>query len=86
MPALAAAATFDELLQVQIGIRSNIPPPDMCTFMRSMLPAMNLEERTAMLGGMHANVPADVFELFWATAGEVLSPAELAAVSARVGI
>jgi hypothetical protein len=85
MPTLAAAATFDELLAVQMGIRSTIPPSDMCVFLRSMLPAMNPDERVAMLGGMRANAPAEVFGRFWATATDVLTTAELSAVAARIG-
>ena len=85
MPALSAAASFDELLAVQIGIRTTMPPPDMVTFMRSMLPAMNPDERTQMLGGMKAGAPPEIFDIFWATAAEVLSPNQLAVVASRIG-
>jgi len=85
MPALAAASTFDELLAVQIGVRTTALPTDVAMFMRWALPAMNPDERTAMLGGMKANAPAEVFDIFWATAGEVLTTTELAVVAARIG-
>jgi hypothetical protein len=86
MPALAAASTFDELLAVQIAIRTGIPPTDMVLFMRSMVPAMNPDERTAMLGGMRAGAPPEVFEMFWATAVDVLTDDELAVVARRLDI
>jgi hypothetical protein len=53
--------------------------------MRSMLPAMNPDERTSMLGGMKAGAPPEIFNIFWATAADVLSPAQLAVVANRIG-
>jgi hypothetical protein len=85
MPALSAAATFDELLSVQIALRTSMAPTEMVMFMRTMLPAMNPDERTNMLGGMKAGAPPEVFDIFWATAADVLSPAQLAVVDARLG-
>lgn len=85
MPALAAGATFDELLAVQIGIRTAMPPSDMVRFMRSMLPAMNTDERTNMLGGMKAGAPAEIFDIFWSTAADVLTTDQLAVVAGRIG-
>jgi hypothetical protein len=85
MPALAAASTFDELLAVQIGVRTAALPDEVVLFMRWMLPAANPDERVAMLGGLKANVPTGAFEVFWATATDVLSPSELADVARRIG-
>lgn len=85
MPALAAASTFDDLLAVQIGVRTTALPAEIALFMRWMLPAMNPGERSAMLGGLKANVPAEVFDLFWATAADVLTESELASVAERIG-
>lgn len=84
MPALAAGSTFDELLAVQIGIRTTMPPTDMVLFMRSMLPAMNPGERTTMLGGMKAGAPPEIFDVFWSTAADVLTADQLAAVAGRL--
>jgi hypothetical protein len=85
MPALSAATTFDDLLDVQIALRTSMPPTDMVMFMRMMLPAMNPDERTNMLGGMKAGAPPEIFAVFWAAAKEVLSPAQLAVVAQRIG-
>lgn len=85
MTALSAGASFDELLAVQIGIRTTMPPTDMVVFMRSMLPAMNTEERTNMLGGMKAGAPPEIFDMFWATATDVLTADQLAVVAGRIG-
>ena len=51
-----------------------------------MLPAMNVDDRTELLGGMQAGAPAEVFDGVWGLAGSVLEPADLAAVASRIGI
>jgi hypothetical protein len=86
MPALSARATFEELLTIEIGIRSAIAPSNMVVFMRWMLPAMNPEERLNMLGGMQVGAPPEVFDTFWATAARVLTKDQLAFVARRLGI
>jgi hypothetical protein len=86
MPVLAAALTFDELLATQIAVRSSIPPPQMVASLTFMLPAMNIDERTTMLGQMHTNVPADAFANFWSIANDVLEPADVQAVACRIGL
>lgn len=79
-------ASLAELMAVQIGIRTTMPPNDMVVFMRSMLPAMNSDERTNMLGGMKAGAPPEIFDIFWSTAGDVLTADQLAVVAERIGI
>ena len=51
-----------------------------------MLPAMNIDDRTEMLGGMQAGAPAEVFDGVWGLAGSVLAPADHAALAARLGL
>ena len=83
MPELHAVLTEDELADVTAKIRGGVPPAEMCIFLRYMLPGMNMNERTNMLGGIYANAPADTFELFRHAARAALSPAEYGAVAAR---
>lgn len=85
MAALNARTTFDELMAVEIGIRTSVAPPDMVVFMHSMLPAMNPQERTNMLGGMKAAAPAEIFDIFWSAAADSLTADQLAAVASRIG-
>jgi hypothetical protein len=85
MPALNAALSDAELADVTAAIRGSVPPPDMCVFMRYMVPGMNLDERADMLSDMHANAPADVFELFRSAAEAALSPAEYRTLAERAG-
>ena len=64
----------------------SIPPEEMATSLALMLPAMNVDDRTELLGGMRAGAPAEVFEGVWALAGSVLAPADHRALAGRLGI
>ena len=50
-----------------------------------MLPAMNVDERVEMLGGM-AMAPPEVFAIFRAAAEAALTPAQFAVVAERIGL
>jgi hypothetical protein len=58
----------------------------MASFLAIMIPAMNVDDRTELLGGMQAGAPAEVFAGVWGLVGSVLVPADVAAVAARLGI
>jgi hypothetical protein len=85
MPALNVALTNEQLEALTNNIRGSVPPPDMCIFIRYMLPAMNFSERLDMLRGMHAGAPTEIFEMFRATAEDCLDPADYRAVAAAGG-
>ena len=51
-----------------------------------MLPAMNIDDRTALLGGMHASAPPQAFDKVWSLAGSVLSVDDHQAVARRLGL
>ena len=84
MPALQAGASIEDLMAITMAIRTSVPPPDMCVFLRYMLPAMNPDERTATLGGMKAGAPPEIFDLFWGVASENLASSDLAVVAGRL--
>jgi hypothetical protein len=86
MPALQAAIGPDAVLQIHGAIVGSIPPGEMAASLAVMLPAMNVDGRTELLGGMQANAPAEVFQGVWGLAGSVLAPADLNAVGVRLGI
>ncbi len=58
----------------------------MATSLGIMLPAMNIDDRAEMLGGMQAGAPPEVFAGVWALAGSVLTPADYVALGTRLGI
>ncbi len=84
MPALGAGAGAAELEPIVMQIRMSVPPPDMCVFLRYMLPAMNPAERAGTLGGMKLGAPPEIFAMFWAAAEESLGERDLAAVAASI--
>ncbi len=86
MPALLAALGPVGVLEVHGRIVASIPPEEMGRSLSVMLPAMNVDDRTEMLGGMRAQAPAEVFASVWELAGSVLSPADRGAVAGRLGL
>ena len=85
MPALSAAMTDADLETVTHQIRRSVPPADMCTYLRYMVPALNFTERLDLLGGMYAGAPPEVFDLFRQATQSAVSPAECEALALAVG-
>ena len=85
MPALNAAMSDADLEAVTNQIRGSVPPADMCTYIRYMVPAMNFTERLDLLGGMYAGAPPEVFDLFRDAAQSALPPPEFEAIALAVG-
>lgn len=86
MPALEQAIGFEAVLGIHEAIVQSIPPDEMARSLALMLPAMNVDDRSELLGGMKAGAPAEVFAQIWGLAGSVLEPADLAAVARRLGV
>jgi hypothetical protein len=86
MPALEAAIGPDAVVAVHQAIVSSIPPQDMARSLAIMLPAMNVDDRTELLGGMQAGAPPEVFAGVWSLAGSVLVPADVTALARRLGV
>ncbi len=85
LPALWARYSDDELAAVRGRVQGSIPPARFMEWMELMLPALNLDERAGMLGGMKAAAPPPVFEAASAVAARVLGTARWSAVQARLG-
>jgi hypothetical protein len=86
MSELRGALSLEELFSVEVAIRATIAPPLMVEFIGAMLPAMNVDERTNMLGGMKANAPSEVFDLFREAAESALPADDYAVVATRIGV
>jgi hypothetical protein len=86
MPALERAVGFEACLAMHQAIVGSIPPDEMARSLALMLPAMNVDDRTALLGGMQAGAPPEVFQGVWSLVGSVLEPADVAAVAVRLGL
>ena len=68
------------------AIVSSIPPDEMVRSLAIMLPAMNIDNRAEMLGGMQAGAPPQIFEGIWGLANSVLNPPDVTAVARRIGL
>lgn len=86
MPALEAAVGVEEVVAIHQAILASIPPDEMARALALMIPAMNIDNRVELLGGMRANAPAEVFEGVWGLAGSVLEPSDFSALAARLDI
>ena len=87
MPALEAAVGLPEdVVAIHQAILANIPPEEMAQGLAVMLPAMNIDDRAALLGGMRAGAPAEVFDGVWSLVGSVLEPDDHRALARRLDI
>lgn len=86
MATLATALPFEEVLAVHQAIVGSIPPDEMATSLAIMLPAMNVDDRTELLGGIRAGAPAEVFAGVCALAESVLAGDDWSALATRLDI
>ncbi len=86
MPALDAALGFEAALDIHQAIVGSIPPEQMAASLAVMIPAMNIDDRAELLGGMRDSAPAEVFGGVWSLTTSVLEPADATALAARLGL
>jgi hypothetical protein len=86
MPALERAIGVDAVLGIHTAIVTSIPPDEMARSLAFMLPAMNVFDRTELLGGMQAGAPPEAFAGVVSLARSVLHPGDFAALAARLGL
>ena len=86
MPALEDVLGVDAIVGIHHSIIGSIPPEKMAQSLAFMIPAMNIDDRTDLLGGMQAGAPPEIFAGVWGLVGSVLSPQDHAALAARLGL
>jgi hypothetical protein len=86
MPALDAAVGTAGLLAVHEAIIGSIPPDSLAASLALMFPAMNVDDRTELLGGVRVGAPPEVFAGNWALAASVLQERDMRELAARLGI
>jgi hypothetical protein len=86
MPALEAAIGVPAVVAVHEAIVGGMPPEELARGLAVMLPAMNVDDRAEMLGGIKSSAPAEAFAQVWGLAGSVLAPADHRAVARRLGV
>jgi len=85
-PQLSIAMGPDELAAVNQAIVASIPPDEVAISLRLMLPAMNVDDRVELLGGMQAGAPPEVFAGVMGLAGQVLDDEAYRATATRLGV
>jgi hypothetical protein len=86
MPVLDAALGIEQLLAMHGAIIGSIPPDQMARSLAFMFPAMNVDNRTEVLGGMQQTAPPEAFAGVVSLARSVLDPTDFAAVATRLGL
>lgn len=86
MPSLEAAIGVDAVLGIHGQIIGGMVPEDLMQGLALMFPAMNVDDRTDLLGGMRATAPTEVFEGVWGLVRSVLCPDDVAVLSTRLGL
>ncbi|HEX6418273.1 MAG TPA: hemerythrin domain-containing protein [Acidimicrobiales bacterium] len=86
MPALEDAVGVEAVAGIHAAIVGAIPPDQMARSLAVMLPAMNVDDRTELLGGLRAGAPDEVFAAVWSLAGSVLAATDRDALAGRLGI
>jgi hypothetical protein len=86
MPALDSAIGLDAVVAIHGAVIASLSPDEMMRSLALMLPAMNVDDRTELLGGMRADAPAPVFEAVWRLAGSVLPVADHSTLATRLGV
>ena len=86
MPALDRALGVEGNLAIHGAILGSIPPEKMMESMQVMLPAMNVDDRTELLGGMAASAPPPAFAAVWSLAQQIVPKPDVATLSTRLGL
>jgi hypothetical protein len=86
MPRLEAAIGFEAVLGIHQAIVGSIPPEEMAKTLPGMLRAMNVDDRTELVGGMQAGAPPEVFAGLWSLVKSGLTVEDAAPVAARLGL
>ncbi len=86
MPAIEKALGVEGVIAIHGQIIASLTPEEMVASLSQMFPAMNIDDRAELLGGMRAGAPAEVFEGVWGLTGSVLTPPDFTALGERLQI
>ena len=84
--ALESAIGVDGVVGLHMAIVGGMPPQQLISGLAVMLPVMNVDDRTDLLGGMRATAPAEAFDGVWSLAKSVLPSDDVRDVAARLGL
>ncbi len=85
-PAMEGAIGAEGVAAVQQALVSGIPPAQRASSLAIMLPALNVDDRAEVLGGVRAEEPAEVFAGVWALVESVLTPVQVRELADALGL
>lgn len=85
-PTLEDTIGVDEMVRIHQSIIAGMQPQELMKGLTMMLPAMNIDDRTGLLGGIKASAPEPAWAAVWSLAGSVLTPDDHQAVGRRLGL
>jgi hypothetical protein len=77
---------IDEIAAMHGAIVSSIPPDEMARSLAFMLPAMNIDDRAELLGGIRLGAPPEAFEATMGLARSVLRPSDFVSLADRLEV
>lgn len=86
MPAMEAAIGVEAVIEIHMAIIATMPPEQLMRGLAAMLPVLNVDDQTEMLGGIQASAPAEAFAGVWSLAQSVLPSVDSRKLAARLGI
>lgn len=86
MPILDEVLGVEQCGALHGAIVGSIPPAELASSLAFMLPAMNVDDRAEMLGGIRMAVPAEAFLQVLDIARSVLVQQDFAALTLRLGV
>ena len=86
MPALERAIGVDAVLGDPRPIVGALTPEETAMSLPLMLPAMNVDDRAELLGGMQQGAPPEVFAQVWGLVRSALTPRDGDALAKRLGL
>lgn len=85
-PIIEASIGLEGVLGVHGAIIGGMPPQQLIGALAVMLPAMNVDDRTELIGGMQQSAPAEVVAEVWSLAKSVLPADDTRVLAARLGL
>jgi hypothetical protein len=85
-PTLVQRIGVDAVLGIHGSIMASMSPEQFTRGFAAIMPAINVDDRCEMLGGMRAGMPAEAFAAVWSLAASVLATEDAAAVAHRLGL
>lgn len=77
MPVLEDALGVDAVIGIHGAIVGSFPPDELLRSLALLLPAMNVDDRAELLGGLRAGAPTELFDAVWRLIVSLLPPVEV---------